>query len=92
MCACGCCIKELPDALMAPQIAIGSSQLGKYVYVVGAGDKAAQKLVTLGPTDGDLVSIASGLAEGDRVITGNLQKIGPGSPVQPLPPKPNAGG
>ena len=85
-------IKELPDALMTPQVAIGSSQLGKYVYVVGPGDKAAQKLVTLGPTDGDLVSIASGLAEGDRVITGNLQKIGPGSPVQPLPPKPNAGG
>jgi multidrug efflux system membrane fusion protein len=85
-------IKELPDALMAPQVAIGSSQLGKYVYVVGPGDKAAQKLVTLGPTDGDLVSIASGLAEGDRVITGNLQKIGPGSPIQPLPPKPNAGG
>jgi multidrug efflux system membrane fusion protein len=85
-------IKELPDALMAPQVAIGSSQLGKYVYIVGPDDKAAQKLVTLGPTDGDLVSIASGLAEGDRIITGNLQKIGPGSPVQPLPPKPNAGG
>jgi hypothetical protein len=26
-----------------------------------------------------------GLSEGDRVIVGNLQKIGPGSPVQPLP-------
>jgi multidrug efflux system membrane fusion protein len=85
-------IKELPDALMAPQVAIGSSQLGKYVYIVGPGDTAAQKLVTLGPSDGDLVNIASGLAEGDRIITGNLQKIGPGSPVQPLPPKPNAGG
>jgi multidrug efflux system membrane fusion protein len=25
------------------------------------------------------------LSEGDRIIVGNLQKIGPGSPVKPLP-------
>ena len=85
-------VNEIPDALMAPQVAIGSSQLGKYVYVVGKGDTAAMRPVTLGPTDGDLVNVASGLAEGDRIITGNLQKIGPGSPIQPLPAKPSSGG
>jgi multidrug efflux system membrane fusion protein len=74
---------ENPDALMVPQTAIGSSQLGKYVYVVGDKNIAQQRLVTLGPTDGDLVSVV-GLADKDVVITGNLQKIGPGSPVQPL--------
>lgn len=79
-----------PDALMVPQTAIGSSQLGKYVYVVGDKNIAEQKLVTLGPTDGDLVSI-TGVNEKDLVITGNLQKIGPGSPVQPLTaPSPQA--
>ena len=26
-----------------------------------------------------------GLSEGERIIVGNLQKIGPGSPVKPLP-------
>ena len=70
-------IKDEPDALMAPQTALGSSQMGKYVYVVGAGDKAEQRLLTLGPTDGALVSVVSGLKEGDRIIVGNLQKIGP---------------
>jgi membrane fusion protein, multidrug efflux system len=84
-------IKELPDALMAPQIAIGSSQLGKYVYVVAPGNKAAMRIVTLGPTDGDLVNIVGGVSEGDSVITGNLQKIGPDSPVQPMPAKPQSG-
>lgn len=84
-------IKETSDALMVPQIAIGSSQLGKYVYVVGPGDKAALRPVTLGPTDGELVNVVGGLAEGDRVIVGNLQKIGPDSPVQPLPAKPPSG-
>ena len=71
------------NALMVPQTAVGSSQLGKYVYVVGDKNIAQQKLVTTGPTDGDFISVA-GVNEKDLVITGNLQKIGPGSPVQPL--------
>ncbi len=84
-------IRDEPDTFMAPQTALGSSQMGKFVYVVGAGDKAERRLLTLGPMDGDLVSVTKGLSEGDRVIVGNLQKIGPGSPVKPLPQeqKPN---
>jgi multidrug efflux system membrane fusion protein len=78
-------IADQPDTLMAPQAALGSNQMGKFVYVVGAGDKAELRLLTLGPADGELVSVAKGLSEGDRIIVGNLQKIGPGSPVQPLP-------
>jgi membrane fusion protein, multidrug efflux system len=74
--------------LLVPQTALGSGQLGKYVYVVGADGKADQRLVTLGQTDGDLVSVTGRIAEGDQVITGNLQKIGPGAPVKALPPKP----
>jgi multidrug efflux system membrane fusion protein len=78
-------IRDEPDAFMAPQTALGSNQMGKFVYVVGAGDKAELRLLTLGPIDGELVSVVKGLREGERIIVGNLQKIGPGSPVQPLP-------
>ena len=80
-------IKEQPDALMAPQISLGSSQLGKFVYIVGEGNKVDKRLVSLGPTDGDLVAVTGAVAEGDQIIVGNLQKIGPGMPVQPLPGK-----
>src|SRR5258708_37021696 len=73
-------VRDEPDALLVPQVGLGSSQLGKYVYIVGPDSKAEQKIVTLGPTDGDSVSV-KGIAEYDRVIIGNLQKIGPGSPV-----------
>jgi multidrug efflux system membrane fusion protein len=83
-------IRDEADALMAPQAALGSSQMGKYVFVVGAGDKAELRLVSLGPADGELVSIVKGLSPDDRIIVGNLQKIGPGSPVQPLPAKEQA--
>jgi multidrug efflux system membrane fusion protein len=78
-------IRDEPDAVMAPQTALGSNQMGRFVYVVGAGDKAELRLLTLGAMDGDLVSVVKGLSEGERIIVGNLQKIGPGSPVKPLP-------
>ncbi len=78
-------IRDEPDAVMAPQTALGSNQMGKFVYVVSADDKAELRLLTLGPMDGDLVSVVKGLSEGERIIVGNLQKIGPGSPVKPLP-------
>jgi len=81
-------VKQQPDALMVPQVALGSSQLGKYLYVVGKGNTVDQRLVSLGPTSGDMIAILSGVAEGDQVITGNLQKIGPGMPNSPLPQKP----
>jgi membrane fusion protein, multidrug efflux system len=82
-------IRDELDAFMAPQTALGSNQMGKFVYVVGAGDKAELRLLTLGPMDGELVSVVRGLSEGERIIVGNLQKIGPGSPVQPLPQEQN---
>ena len=55
---------EQPDALMVPQTALGSSQLGKYVYVVGEDNKVEQRLVSLGPTDGDLVAVLNGVCRG----------------------------
>jgi multidrug efflux system membrane fusion protein len=84
-------IRNQPDALMAPVAALGSNQMGKYVYVVGQGDKAELRPLELGPGDGSLVSVVRGVREGERVITGNLQKIGPGSPVQALPESKSAG-
>ncbi len=75
-------LREQPDALLVPQIAIGSSQLGKYVYVDGTGDTVEQHTVAVGPTQGALVVISGDIAEGARVITGNVQKIGPGMPVK----------
>ncbi len=80
-------VREEPNVLMVPETALGSSQLGKYVYVVGKGDIVEQRLVSLGPSNGDLVVLSTGVSEGDQVIAGNLQKIFPGAPVKPIPAK-----
>ena len=82
---------EQPDALLIPQVAVGSSQLGRYVYLVGKDDKAEQRIVTLGRTYGDLIVVEQGLAAGETVIVGDLQKLRPGVPVTPQP-APGAGG
>ena len=85
-------VRDEPDALLVPQTALGSSQLGKYVYVISDTNTADLRLVQLGPVSGPLVSVIKGVSETDKVIVGNLQKIGPGSHVQPLPPKLQTGG
>jgi multidrug efflux system membrane fusion protein len=84
-------VGEQPDALLVPEVAIGSSQLGRYVYLVGKDDKAEQRIVTLGRTYGDLIVVEQGLAAGETVIVGDLQKLRPGVPVAPQP-APGAGG
>jgi membrane fusion protein, multidrug efflux system len=77
-------LTERPDALLVPQAAIGAGQMGKFVYVLTKDNLAEQRFVTLGGVFGDLVVIESGIAETDRIITGNLQKIGPGTPVEAM--------
>jgi multidrug efflux system membrane fusion protein len=78
-------LRDDPGALMAPQAALGSSQFGKYLYIVGNDNIVEQRIVSVGATHEGLVAIKTGVAEGDRVIDGNLQKIGPGMPVNPHP-------
>ena len=77
-------LRDDPDALMVPQVALGSSQLGKFLYVVGKDNVVEQRIVSLGAVHEGLVTIEKGVAEGDQVIAGNLQKIGPGMPVKPI--------
>ncbi len=73
-------------ALTVPQSAVGANQIGRFLMVVGKGAKAEQHMVKLGDNDGDLVVVTDGLNAGDRVITGQLQKLGPGASVEPEDP------
>jgi membrane fusion protein, multidrug efflux system len=79
-------IKEQPDALMVPLAVVGSGQLGKFLYVIGQDSKVDRRLVTLGATQGNMVVVSQGIGESDKIIAGNLQKIGPGALVRVAPP------
>jgi membrane fusion protein, multidrug efflux system len=80
-------VADQSDALLVPQVAVGSSQLGSYVYVVGQGGKLDQRYVTLASDYDPLVVVSKGVAEGESVVVGNLLKIGPGMTVKPVPEK-----
>jgi multidrug efflux system membrane fusion protein len=56
----------------------------RYVYVVGEGNLAQRRDVTLGAPVEGLRIVETGLAAGDRVIVNGMRKIFfPGQPVNP---------
>jgi membrane fusion protein (multidrug efflux system) len=57
----------------------------QFVYVVGAGDTVQMRSVEPGAWSGDKWIITKGLSAGDRVVVDGIQKVGPGSPVHPVP-------
>jgi RND family efflux transporter MFP subunit len=71
------------EALLVPDVAIGSEQARKYVLVVDADNVAQPKYVTLGQLVGDLRVIKSGLAAGDTVIVNGVARVRPGQKVTP---------
>jgi RND family efflux transporter MFP subunit len=78
------------EALLVPDVAIGTEQIRKYVMVVDKEDKVAPKYVTLGELSGDLRVIKSGLAPDDRVVINGLARLRPGIKVSPKTEAPAA--
>ncbi len=71
----------MQDVLAVPQTAVLQGDLGRYVWIVDAGGKAAQRAVEVGNWVGQDWIIRSGLNVGDTVILDNLMKLKPGVAV-----------
>ena len=67
--------------LLVPDQAVVNDQSRQVVYVVGPGDKVAERFVELGPLLGGLRVIRAGVAPTDRVIIEGVQHAQPGKPV-----------
>lgn len=75
-----------PVQLLAiPRAAVLADQQGDFVYTVDADNKAVVSRVKLGETTDTLVTVLSGLKEGDNVITDGVQRVRPGLVVNPAP-------
>jgi RND family efflux transporter MFP subunit len=74
---------EQGNALLVPDIALGSDQAGRYVLVVNGENVVEQRKVQTGPLEGDLRVIESGLKADDRVVTAGLLRAIPGQKVDP---------
>jgi RND family efflux transporter MFP subunit len=71
------------EALLLPDVAVGTEQVRKYVLVVDEEDVTRTKYVTLGPMVDGLRVIASGIGAEDRVIVNGLMRTRPGMKVAP---------
>jgi membrane fusion protein (multidrug efflux system) len=70
--------------ILAPQPAISRDPRGRATaFVVGAGDKAEPRQLTVAQTVGGKWLVTSGLAAGDRLIVEGLQKVRPNAVVKP---------
>jgi RND family efflux transporter MFP subunit len=76
-------LDQQADALLVPDIALGSDQSGRYVLVVTGENVIEQRKVQTGPLDGDLRVIESGLKPDDRVVIAGLLRAIPGQKVDP---------
>jgi multidrug efflux system membrane fusion protein len=70
-------------ALLTRSDAIGASQEGSYVLVVGPNNVVQRKIVKTGQRQGQLQIIESGLDPGDWVVTEGTQRAFPGATVAP---------
>src|SRR6201996_3392941 len=76
-------ISQQQDALLVPDVALGSDQAGRYVLVVNGDNVVEQRKVQTGPLEGDLRVIESGLKAEDRVVIAGLLRAIPGQKVDP---------
>lgn len=73
------------NAFRVPQRAVLEGPQGRFVYVVGAENKAEVRPVSVSSWDAGHSVISSGLKAGDQVIVDGVIKLGPGAPVAATP-------
>jgi membrane fusion protein (multidrug efflux system) len=76
------------EVLGVPRAAVLSDQQGDYVYVVDGQGKAQVRRVQLGQSTPSTAVVASGLSEGELVISEGLQRVRPGAAVSAGPASP----
>lgn len=69
------------DALVIPAAAIQNGSQGTFVYVVKQDQTVEVRPVTVGVTEGNIASIANGLAAGEKVVTDGQDRLQAGVTV-----------
>jgi len=71
------------DAVLVPDVALGSDLTGRYLLVVNADNVVEQRKVETGPVEGELRVIENGLKGDERVVVGGTLRAIPGQKVDP---------
>jgi multidrug efflux system membrane fusion protein len=79
-------IDTLKGVVTIPTAAVQRGAQGNIVYVVKEDNTVALRPVQLGPTEGQLTAITSGLNVGERVVTDGVDRLREGAKVEVTEP------
>jgi multidrug efflux system membrane fusion protein len=74
-------VRTLHDVVTVPTAAIQRGAPGTYVYVINVNDSVSVRPVSIGPTDGPLAAVNSGLSAGERVVVDGTDRLREGARV-----------
>ncbi len=76
-------VAERENAILVPQRAVQELQGAKTVLVIDAQNTASVRTISVGDRSDNYFVVLQGLTAGERVIVEGMQKVRPGSPVNP---------
>ncbi len=74
-------IKTLNNVVVVPTAAIQRGAPGTYVYVLNADNTVSVRPIKIGPTDGPVAAVTSGLKTGERVVVDGTDRLRDGARV-----------
>jgi len=74
-------VETLHDETVIPTAAVQRGAPGTFVYLVKPDDTVAVQVIKLGPSEGEKVSVRSGLSVGDRVVVDGADKLRDGAKI-----------
>lgn len=85
-------IKALHNVVTVPSRAVQHGAPGTYVYVLEPDDTVSVRKVDLGPQDGGMIAVKSGLSPGERVVVDGADRLRDGAKVAIAPIEAPEGG
>ncbi len=76
-------IDTLNGVVTVPSSAVQRGTQGMYVFVVKPDDSVTLRTVKLGPSEGELTAVQSGVAAGERVVVDGTDRLREGAKVAP---------
>jgi membrane fusion protein, multidrug efflux system len=74
-------VNTLHDVVTVPTAAIQRGAPGTYVYVINADNTVSVRPIKIGPTDGPMAAVDSGLSAGERVVVDGTDRLRDGARV-----------
>ena len=68
-------VKTLHNVVTVPTAAIQRGAPGSYVYVIKADNRVSVRPVNIGPTDGPMAAVNSGVSVGERVVVDGTDRL-----------------